>query len=118
MGRDRIRRVASSTAGLHTLSISKIQAIPVPIPNAGELSKMSDRFELMESLVTNQRIAIDMEAHRAESLRESVLRTAFSGALVLQDPTDEPASTLLERIAAQRSDVAIAAPRRTRKSKA
>ena len=39
---------------------------------------------------------------RAERLRQSILKRAFSGELVPQDPDDEPASVLLERIRAQR----------------
>ena len=40
---------------------------------------------------------------RAASLRRSILAAAFSGQLVPQDPDDEPASVLLERIRAERA---------------
>jgi type I restriction enzyme S subunit len=39
---------------------------------------------------------------RSERLRQSVLSSAFTGQLVPQDPADEPASALLERIRAER----------------
>jgi type I restriction enzyme S subunit len=42
---------------------------------------------------------------RAGRLRQSILKRAFEGRLVPQDPSDEPASVLLERIKAQRSSV-------------
>jgi type I restriction enzyme, S subunit len=116
LGRAQIRRVASSTAGLHTLSISKIQELPIPIPTDGELPHIADRFDQMDSLVTSQLEAIHGEAIRSASLRQTILRAAFSGELTGQDPADEPASVLLERIAAEPSTDS-AAPKRSRKKK-
>ena len=49
---------------------------------------------------------IECEIRRSNSLRQSVLRKAFSGQLVPQDPNDEPASVLLDRIRAEREKVA------------
>jgi len=46
---------------------------------------------------------IDAALGRAEALRQSILKKAFSGRLVPQDPTDEPAAALLERIKAGRA---------------
>jgi type I restriction enzyme S subunit len=43
-----------------------------------------------------------IEMHRSARLRQSILKRAFTGQLVPQDPTDEPASILLERIRAER----------------
>ncbi len=45
---------------------------------------------------------IEREIRRSNSLRQSVLSKAFSGQLVPQDPHDEPASVLLDRIRAER----------------
>jgi type I restriction enzyme S subunit len=49
---------------------------------------------------------------RAQRLRQAVLRRAFTGQLAPQDPEDEPAIMLLERIRAER----ITSPRTSRKS--
>lgn len=53
---------------------------------------------------------------RAEALRQSILKKAFSGQLVAQDPNDEPASVLLTRIAAEKAE-ADAKAKKTRASK-
>ena len=40
----------------------------------------------------------------SEALRQSILKKAFSGQLVPQDPNDEPASEMLKRIAAEKAE--------------
>ena len=103
LGRDYIRRVASSTAGLHTLSISKVASLPVPVPTSGELDLIRDRFDQAVALVANERQSLWQSRTTSTALRQSILKAAFSGQLVPQDPHDEPASKLLERIAAERA---------------
>jgi type I restriction enzyme, S subunit len=46
---------------------------------------------------------IELNLKKAEALRQSILKKAFSGQLVEQDPKDEPTSILLERIKAEKS---------------
>jgi type I restriction enzyme S subunit len=46
---------------------------------------------------------IDAALTRAEAMRQSILKQAFSGRLVPQDPTDEHATALLARIKAERA---------------
>ena len=52
---------------------------------------------------------------RSAALRQSILKKAFTGQLVPQDPTDEPASALLERIREER-EVTAKTPKRNIKA--
>jgi len=46
---------------------------------------------------------ISQSLHQTSSIRQSILKKAFQGKLVPQDPNDEPASILLERIKAEKN---------------
>lgn len=97
-----LRDVASSTSGLYTLSTQKIKSIPIPLAPLPEQQEIVE--ELDQQLGTYGRLEQSMRRalNRLQAVRRSVLATAFLGRLVPQDPTDEPASGLLERIAAFR----------------
>ncbi len=103
IGRERITIQASSTSGLHTLSISKVGSLPVPVCSPAEQAEVvriiDDRLEATETLEAE----IDTNLARADALRQSILKKAFAGKLVPQDPTDEPATILLQRIEAERA---------------
>jgi type I restriction enzyme, S subunit len=80
------------------LNGAKIRALPVPVPPRHEQDEIVRRArDLIASLDTLQRRCEDALA-RVEALTPSVLAKAFRGELVPQDPNDEPAGELLERI--------------------
>ena len=101
-GRQKVEEVASSTSGLHTLSISKIEGLIVPIPSLGEIAEINERVDETFSKITHLENWCQTELTRSAALRQSILKDAFAGKLVPQDPSDEPAAELLARIRAGR----------------
>jgi type I restriction enzyme S subunit len=80
------------------LNKSRVQAMPIPIAPLVEQLRIVTEVEQSLSIVDELEITLTKSLTRAERLRQSVLRKAFSGQLVPQDPDDEPAAILLERI--------------------
>jgi len=54
--------------------------------------------------IDNQFSLVDESLLKSQTLRQSILKKAFSGKLVPQDPNDEPASELLKRITQEKAD--------------
>lgn len=104
-GRHEIEQVAASTSGLHTLSISKVESLPIPIPPAAEATEIWHRVSDAIAASADTLAVLDAEAADAARLKQSILKAAFAGRLAPQDPTDEPASALLARLTADRSEV-------------
>lgn len=64
---------------------------------------VSERLGTYLSQIDQLDQTITTSLQQAETLRQSILKKAFSGQLMPQDPNDEPASVLLARIKAQKS---------------
>jgi type I restriction enzyme S subunit len=97
-----VTRTRGSGNNQPALNKSRVQGIPIPLPPLAEANRIVVHIEehesVIESLAADSRLSIS----RLARLRQSILKWAFDGRLVDQDPTDEPASVLLERIRAER----------------
>lgn len=112
-GRSDLMDLASTTTGLHTLSISKVSAVPVELPSVQEQTEIVRRVEALFAYADRLEARYAAARAQVEKLTPATLAKAFRGELVAQDPNDEPASELLARIAAERATNA-AAPRARR----
>ena len=83
--------------------------VPVPLPPLAEQRRIVADVERRLSVIQQAEATVEASLARADRLRQSILKQAFSGKLVPQDPGDEPASALLERIRAEREAAAQAA---------
>ncbi len=92
-----------TTAGQSGVSGDDIKNIPVPLCAADEQIQIVAELEskLSETDQLDQTITTSLQ--QAEALRQSILKKAFSGQLVAQDASDEPAAALLARIKAERT---------------
>ncbi len=90
-------------AGKPGLNLQQVGAVVVPLPNAEEIKKLIEVLTDQLNASTEQEKFIDISLKQAAAQRKNILKAAFSGQLVPQDPSDEPASVLLERIRAERA---------------
>ncbi|MBI0181896.1 restriction endonuclease subunit S [Snodgrassella sp. W8158] len=84
------------------LHLEDIRRLPVPLPSYNEQTVFVEKIENIFNRISENEAVIDAELLHAETLRQSILKKAFSGQLVPQDPSDEPASKLLSRIQAKK----------------
>ncbi len=90
----------------------------LPIPPLAEQRRIVAEVERRLSVADAFGQVIERSLKRAERLRQAVLKLAFEGRLVPQDPNDEPASVLLERIRAERAAAGAAAVGKRRSGRA
>jgi restriction endonuclease S subunit len=103
-------RVARGVA-VKGVNIGDLRTMPIPVPPLNEQHRIVAEVEQQLSLIDSMCDAIVTANRRSAALRRAILERAFRGELVSQDPNDEPASALLERVAAGR--VKAASSRRT-----
>lgn len=99
----RLRRSSRATAGQQNISLSSCREVPIPVPPVNVQVELLEKFKELESKWVQARELVGSVLSRSENLRRSLLTAAFTGKLVPQDPSDEPASALLERIRAERA---------------
>ncbi len=114
-----LRAAASASGGQPNINLELLQPLAIPLAPAEEIEAIVDAAEDQLSIFDHLEADLEAKLKSAESLRQAILRHAFTGKLVPQDPKDGPASELLRRIAAERearAREAAAAKRATKKT--
>lgn len=110
--------LAPITTNIAHLTLEKFKKSRFPLSPASEGPEMTMRAQALLSLADAVERDVTTQVRRAAVLRQSILKRAFEGKLVPQNPTDEPASVLLDRIRREREAGTDARKKKTKKKRA
>lgn len=94
---------SKTTAGQTNLTLEVCRELPFPLPPVDEQQALVLHLTAAIEGTARQNQTIDQALKQSAAQRKNILKAAFSGQLVPQDPGDEPAAVLLERIRAERA---------------
>ena len=91
------------------LAVGTINRVLIPVPPVTEQRRITEKLYLLEPLLASYEsthdLIINQQHDFPEQLKKSILQEVVQGKLVPQDPTDEPASVLLERIRVEKDQL-------------
>jgi type I restriction enzyme S subunit len=102
-GKTWFQDAGKQTTNLASINMTMLRMFPVPLGPASEQKELLIQLELQIENLNRQEQAVELGLNQSAAERKNILKAAFSGQLVPQDPNDEPASVLLERIRAERA---------------
>lgn len=97
-GRIWFRSNGIQSVNLASINLGVLKQFPIPIAPMDEQKAIVEAVNEKLSQIDGLEAEVGRGLARAVRLRQSILKSAFEGTLVSQDPADEPASVLLERM--------------------
>lgn len=114
--RNQIESKAKSTSGVNNINSDELTSLIIPVCSLEEQHQIVQEIESRLSVCDKLEETITASLQQAEALRQSILKKAFEGKLVEQDPNDPPASQLLEQIKRQKQEDNTGIAKRTKKA--
>jgi type I restriction enzyme S subunit len=98
-----LKKRAKTTAGQTNLTLEVCRTLPLPLPPVSEQDFLLEVLGSQIEEQSRQSRIVEHSLKQSAAQRKNILKAAFTGQLVPQDPNDEPASVLLERIRTERA---------------
>ncbi len=111
------KRMKAATRGVAVrgINIGDVRALQLPLPSLDEQAEIVRRVESLFAIADKVQAQYEAARARVDKLTPALLAKAFRGELVPQDPNDEPAEKLLQRLRAGKADEAsVTKSRRTK----
>ena len=98
-------KISSHGGTMEIINMGILKKLPIPFQSIEEQNEIISKIEESFSLIEKNEILIDQLLLQYKQIKNSILKQAFEGKLVPQDPNDEPAEVLLERIIEEKNHV-------------
>lgn len=102
--KNRIRSDSYSSGGQPNINNAYLERQPIGVPSLPEQQEIVRLLDEQFEVIARNERELDGALRRSEALRQAILHQAFTGRLVPQDPSDEPASALLARLRNERPE--------------
>ncbi|MCA8277914.1 restriction endonuclease subunit S [Burkholderia sp. AU30280] len=98
------QNAGKQTTNLASINMTNLRRFPVPVAPATEQQEALVQIQAQLESLDRQQQVTDLAMKQSGAQRQNILRAAFTGQLVQQDPDDEPVDGLLERVLAERAE--------------
>lgn len=111
-----VNQIDSLKTGINDSGLNLTQdrffTLMIPTPSIDEQRRSIESIKTQMASIEEQGLVVEHALKQAAAQRKNLLKAAFAGQLVPQDPNDEPASELLARIRAEREQSPVTRARR------